>query len=49
MGKVGFFKQKTIFSKEILVGVLEEWTDFRVKLTDINSDNDMMQYKDVHF
>ena len=37
MGKVGFFKQKTFFSKEILVGVLEEWTDFRVKLTDINS------------
>lgn len=49
MGKVGFFKQKTFFSKEIIAGVLEEWTDFGVKLTDINSDNDMMQYKDDHF
>ena len=28
---------------------LREWVDFGVKLTDINSDNDMMQYKDVHF
>ena len=28
---------------------LRGWVDFGVKLTDINSDNDMMQYKDDHF